>query len=96
MPTWLRRIFSLAPLILVAALNVAHPMVRSPIYGGMVHQVDWWICLHLLNVVGFPLVGLAVAAAAIEALASLDLAYPKFDELNFKELAAPKNKLLNK
>jgi hypothetical protein len=26
---------------------------------GMLHQVDWWICLHLLNLVGFPLVGLA-------------------------------------
>ena len=59
MPTWLRRIFLLAPPILVAALNVAHPMARSPIYSGMVHHVDWWICLHLLNLVGFPLVGLA-------------------------------------
>jgi hypothetical protein len=59
MPTWLRRILLLAPPILVAALNVAHPMARSPIYSGMVHHVDWWICLHLLNLVGFPLVGLA-------------------------------------
>ena len=58
MPIWLRRFFLLAPPILVAALNVAHPMARSPIYSGMLHHVDWWICLHLLNLVGFPLVGL--------------------------------------
>jgi hypothetical protein len=96
MPTWLRRIFLLAPPILVAAVNVAHPMARSPIYSGMVHHVGWWICLHLLNLAGFPLVGLAVAAAAIEALASLDLAYPKVDELKLRELDAAKNKLLNK
>ena len=35
------------------------PMARSPIYRGMVHHVDWWICLHLINLVGFPFVGLA-------------------------------------
>ena len=37
-----------------------------------------------------------VAAAVIDALASLDLAYPKVDESKLKELAAAKKKLLNK
>jgi len=34
-----------------------------------------------------------VAAAVIEALADLDLAYPKVDEDKLKELATAKNKL---
>ncbi len=38
----------------------------------------------------------AVAAAVIEALADLDLAYPKVDEGKLNELAAAKNKLLKK
>ncbi len=38
----------------------------------------------------------AVAAAVIDALADLDLAYPKVDESKLKELAAAKNKLLKK
>jgi PPK2 family polyphosphate:nucleotide phosphotransferase len=37
-----------------------------------------------------------VAAAVIEALADLDLAYPKVDEEKMRELAAAKAKLLNK
>jgi PPK2 family polyphosphate:nucleotide phosphotransferase len=37
-----------------------------------------------------------VAAAVIEALADLDLAYPKVGEAKLKELAAAKNKLLKK
>jgi PPK2 family polyphosphate:nucleotide phosphotransferase len=36
-----------------------------------------------------------VAAAVIETLASLDLAYPKVDETKLKELAAAKKKLLS-
>jgi hypothetical protein len=36
-----------------------------------------------------------VAAAVIETLASLDLAYPKVDEGKLKELAAAKKKLLS-
>ena len=39
---------------------------------------------------------LIVAAAVIETLASLDLAYPKVDEGKLKELAAAKKKLLSK
>src|SRR5438094_609276 len=37
-----------------------------------------------------------VAAAVIETLASLDLAYPKVDEAKLKELATAKKKLLSK
>jgi PPK2 family polyphosphate:nucleotide phosphotransferase len=37
-----------------------------------------------------------VAAAVIETLASIDLAYPKVDDAKLKELAAAKKKLLNK
>jgi hypothetical protein len=37
-----------------------------------------------------------VAAAVIETLDSLDLAYPKVDESKLKELAAAKKKLLSK
>jgi len=37
-----------------------------------------------------------VASAVIEAMASLDLAYPKVDESKLKELAAAKKKLLSK
>jgi PPK2 family polyphosphate:nucleotide phosphotransferase len=37
-----------------------------------------------------------VASAVIEALASLDLAYPKVDQSKLKELAAAKKKLLSK
>ena len=39
---------------------------------------------------------LVVAAAVIDALDSLDLAYPKVDESKLKELAAAKKKLLSK
>ena len=59
MPTWLRRAFLFLPPLFVGALNVAHPIAHSPIYDGIVHHLDWWISLHLLNLVGFPLVGLA-------------------------------------
>jgi hypothetical protein len=59
MPTWLRRAFLFLPPLFVGALNIAHPIAHSPLYDGIVHHVDWWISLHLLNLVGFPLVGFA-------------------------------------
>ena len=37
-----------------------------------------------------------VASAVIEALASLDLAYPEVDQSKLKELAAAKKKLVSK
>jgi hypothetical protein len=57
MARWLRLIFLFVPPICVGALNVMHPIAHTPIYGGILHHVDWWIGLHLLNLAGFPLVG---------------------------------------
>jgi hypothetical protein len=37
-----------------------------------------------------------VTSALIDALASLDLAYPEVDDLKLKELSAAKKKLLSK
>ena len=45
--------------IFVGVLNLAHPMVMVPVYQGIAHQINWWLALHFLNLVGFPLVGLA-------------------------------------
>ena len=50
-------IFS-APL-LVGLLNLFHPMFRPPVYAGLIQHISWWIPLHLLNLVLFPLLGLA-------------------------------------
>jgi hypothetical protein len=59
MPRWLKRLLLFLPPLLVGALNIAHPIAHTPIYEGILHHVEWWISLHLLNLVGFPLVGLA-------------------------------------
>jgi hypothetical protein len=59
MPRWLRLIFLFFPPLGVGALNVLHPIAHTPIYDGILHHVDWWIGLHLLNLAGFPLVGFA-------------------------------------
>jgi hypothetical protein len=59
MPRWLRQIFLFLAPLLVGALNVMHPVAHTPIYNGVLHHIDWWIGLHLLNLVGFPLVGFA-------------------------------------
>jgi len=40
-------------------LNLAHPIVRSPVYDGVLRYLDWWITLHILNLAGLPLLGLA-------------------------------------
>jgi hypothetical protein len=45
--------------LLVALLNLAHPIVRAPVYDGIFLNLEWWITLHLLNLAGFPLLGLA-------------------------------------
>ena len=59
MPHWLKLLFLFLPPALVGALNITHPIAHSPIYEGILHHLDWWISLHLLNLVGFPLVGFA-------------------------------------
>jgi len=59
MPRWLRYIFIFIPPLGVGALNVLHPIAHAPLYEGILHHVDWWIGLHLLNLAGFPLIGFA-------------------------------------
>jgi hypothetical protein len=55
----LRYIFIFIPPLGVGALNVLHPIAHAPLYEGILHHVDWWIGLHLLNLAGFPLIGFA-------------------------------------
>jgi hypothetical protein len=59
MPDHLRRIVLFVVPLLVGTLNLAHPMVRVPVYDGILRHLDWWITLHILNLAGFPLLGLA-------------------------------------
>jgi hypothetical protein len=60
------RIFRYAIMIgapfFVGAVNVTHPMVMATpsVYHAVLHLLDWWILLHLLNLAGFVLLGLAV------------------------------------
>jgi hypothetical protein len=59
MPNLLRQFLLLFPPLAVGALNLTHPIVHLSIYSGILHHLNWWIGLHLLNLFGFPLVGLA-------------------------------------
>jgi hypothetical protein len=34
-------------------------MFRPPVYAGLIQHISWWVPLHLLNLVLFPLLGLA-------------------------------------
>jgi hypothetical protein len=88
----MRRFFLLVPPVVVGALNLTHPIVHSPIYSGVLHYLDWWLGLHLLNLFGFPLVGLAaylltqgtntMAAAASRIAATIFIpTYAAFDAL---------------
>jgi hypothetical protein len=47
--------------VLVGAINLAHPNVLSSagVYQSVSPHVQWWIILHLLNLAGFALLGLA-------------------------------------
>ena len=45
--------------ILVGLLNLAHPMFKPPVYSGIIDHISWWATLHILNLVLFPLLGLA-------------------------------------
>jgi len=48
--------------IFVGAINLAHPVISPSVgvYQTVLPQVEWWIILHVLNLVGFALLGLAV------------------------------------
>lgn len=43
----------------VALLNLFHPIVQYPVYDRILLNLGWWITLHVLNLAGFPLLGLA-------------------------------------
>ena len=45
--------------VLVGLLNLTHPMFRPPVFAGLIQHISWWVPLHLLNLVLFPLLGLA-------------------------------------
>jgi hypothetical protein len=59
MPTILRRLLLFGAPALVAAVNLTHPVIAPPVYAGVLHHLDWWLTLHTLNLVLFPLLGLA-------------------------------------
>jgi len=59
MPHQLRQVVLFVAPILVGALNLTHPVIRLPVYGEILHHLGWWTTLHILNLAGFPLVGLA-------------------------------------
>ena len=59
MPTRLRRLLLFGAPTLVAAFNLAHPVILQPVYAGVLHQLDWWVTLHLVNLLLFPVLGLA-------------------------------------
>jgi hypothetical protein len=62
MPKWLRQLIIFGAPLLVGLVNLAHPVHFEPtgVYHTIVDRVDWWITLHLINLVGFALLGLAV------------------------------------
>src|SRR6266851_1278298 len=47
--------------VFVGAINLAHPIVSSSagVYQSVSPHVEWWIILHVLNLAGFALLGLA-------------------------------------
>jgi hypothetical protein len=47
-----------APLSL-ACVNLTHPLILPPVYDSILHHGSWWIRLHTINLILFPLVGLS-------------------------------------
>jgi hypothetical protein len=54
-----RKLALFAPPALVAGLELAHPILTPPIYPKVIAHGSWWLNLHLLNLLLFPLLGLA-------------------------------------
>jgi len=44
---------------LVGLVNLAHPLIRPPIFRAVTQHLPWWTTLHLLNLLLFPILGLA-------------------------------------
>jgi len=57
----LRRLILFAAPLFVGVINIFHPVHFEPtgIYEGIHNLVGWWILLHILNLFGFALLGLA-------------------------------------
>jgi hypothetical protein len=61
-PRYLRYVIMIGAPLFVGAINLTHPIVMTApsVYHAVLHHLDWWILLHLLNLAGFALLGLAV------------------------------------
>lgn len=59
MPTILRRLLLFGAPALVGVVNLTHPVIAPPVYAGVLHHLDWWVTLHILNLALFPPLGLA-------------------------------------
>jgi hypothetical protein len=66
MPTILRRLLLFGAPVLVGAVNLTHPVIAPPVYAGVLHHLDWWVTLHIVNLALFPLLGLAAYALVSE------------------------------
>jgi hypothetical protein len=58
MRTPFRRFFIFVPPTILGILNTKHPMVQTP-YRDILPHLHWWLHLHFLNLILFPLFGLA-------------------------------------
>jgi hypothetical protein len=45
--------------LLVGTVNLMHPMVVPPVYQSIAPHIEWWITLHVFNLLLFPLLGLS-------------------------------------
>src|SRR5262249_50104575 len=45
--------------LLAGGVNLMHPIVVPPVYQSIAPHIQWWITLHLLNLLIFPLLGLS-------------------------------------
>ena len=88
----LRRILLFGPALVVAVVNLAHPLTRSDAYGAIAPHVQWWITLHAINLLAFPFMGLSAyllirrqdgwpVTLGVVALAIYAPAYAGFDAL---------------
>jgi hypothetical protein len=55
----IRRIVIFGGPALLGLVNLAHPVLRPPMYPAVLAHLPWWVRLHLLNLALFPLFGLA-------------------------------------
>jgi hypothetical protein len=57
MPIRLRQLLLFGPPALVAVVNLEHPILPPAVYSGVLHHLRWWLTLHIVNLVLFPLLG---------------------------------------